>query len=621
MTNFDAMSKASDFIGKTKKQIDPYVRGASIGWTRSIKAFNQWRKDHLSERQFTYMLAITIGIISGIVALVIKNTVHLIDQILTDSFLDKYQFVLYIFYPLIGILLVQWFIRTVVRQPVNHGIPNTLYAISKKNSLIRKHNLFSSMVTAAVTVGFGGSAGLEGPTVGTTSAWGANLGTLFKLPYKTRTLLIGCAAAGAMSALFNAPVAAIVFAIEVIMLDLTTASLIPLLLASASAALSSRFLLDDVTLFDVHIPENFDFLHVPYYLGLGVFTGLASIYFYRSYTAVNRVFDRMKRQRNKTIIAGSLLGLVLFLLPPLYGEGYDTLNLILEGRPFVMLEDTLFEDFGTNIYVLLGFVLATAIMKVFATTLTFRAGGVGGTFAPTLFMGALFGFFYVRAVNHFGLGDLPELHFTLVAMAGMMAGNLHAPLMAIFLIAEITGGYELFVPLMITSSISFLTVKQFIPHSIYTTQLARRGELITHDKDQAVLTLMKLHREIETDFLTVDPYDKLGDLVKVISKSKRNLFPVVDEHNSFIGVVNLNEIRHVIFNQDLYENTYVHDLMNDAPEYVRKEDNMETVMQKFETSGAWNLPVLNDQGHYMGFVSKSKLFSAYRNLLKDFYDS
>lgn len=621
MINFDRMSKVSDVIGKTRKRVAPYVARAAAWWTIAINWVNDWRKNHLSERQFTYVLAITIGIISGVVALIIKNTVHLIELLLTDSFLDKYQYVLYIFYPLIGILLAQWFIRTVIRQPVNHGIPNTLYAISKKNGLIRKHNLFSSIVSAALTVGFGGSAGLEGPTVGTTSAWGANLGTLFKMPYKTRTLLIGCAAAGAMSALFNAPIAAIVFAIEVIMLDLTTASLIPLLLASASAALSSRFLLDEHLLFDIHIPENFDFYHVPYYLGLGVFTGLASIYFYRTYTRVNRVFDRMKRQRSKTVIAGSLLGLLLFLLPPLYGEGYETINSIIEGRPFEMLQNSLFEDFDGNMYVLLGFVLGTAILKVFATTLTFRAGGIGGTFAPTLFMGALFGFFYVKAINYFGLGDLPELHFTLVAMAGLMAGNLHAPLTAIFLIAEITGGYELFVPLMITSSISFVTVKQFIPHSIYTTQLARRGELITHDKDQAVLTLMKLHREIETDFITVDPYDQLGALVKVISKSKRNLFPVVDQNNGFIGVVNLNEIRHVIFNQELYEKTFVHDLMNDAPEYVRKEDNMEAVMQKFETSGAWNLPVLDDQGHYLGFVSKSKLFSAYRNLLKEFYDS
>jgi len=303
----------------------------------------------------------------------------------------------------------------------------------------------------------------------------------------------------------------------------------------------------------------------------------------------------------------------------LYGEGYQVINSIIEGRPFDILSNSLFDGYKDNILVLLAFVFALGLFKVVATTLTFRAGGIGGTFAPTLFMGAMFGFFFAKSINYFGLGDLPESNFTLVAMAGLMAGNLHAPLMAIFLIAEITGGYELFVPLMLTASISFVTVKQFVPHSIYTAQLARRGELITHDKDQAVLTLMKLHREIETDFTCVDPYDKLGELVKVISKSKRNLFPVVDASNSFIGVVNLNEVRHIIFNQELYETTFVHDLMNDAPEYVRKEDTMDMVMNKFETSMAWNLPVLDDQGHYLGFVSKSKIFSAYRGMLKEFY--
>ncbi len=613
------MSKASDFIGRTRTQVDPYLREANSKWAKSILFFNEWRKDRLSERQFTYLLAILVGFLSGIVALTIKNTVHVVEYVLTKSFFQRYEFVLYIVYPLVGILLAQWFIRKVVKQKVNHGIPNTLHAISKKNSLVRKHNLYSSIVSAALTVGFGGSAGLEGPTVGTTSAWGANLGTLFKLPYKTRTLLIGCAASGAMAALFNAPVAAIVFSIEVIMLDLTTASLIPLLLASASAAITSQFFLGDDILFHFDITEEVRFTHIPYYVGLGVFTGIASMFFYRTYTSISKVFDRMKRQRSKTVIAGTLLGLLLFLLPPLYGEGYQTINSIIEGRPFEVLADSLFEEYTGNVLVLLIFVLGLGLFKVVATTLTFRAGGIGGTFAPTLFMGAMFGFFFARSINHFGLGELPESNFTLVAMAGLMAGNLHAPLMAIFLIAEITGGYELFLPLMLTASISFLTVKQFIPHSIYTAQLARRGELITHDKDQAVLTLMKLHREIETDFLTVGAYDKLGELVKVISKSKRNLFPVLDDKRNFIGVVDLNEVRHVIFNQQLYETTFVHDLMNDAPEYVRKEDTMDMVMNKFETSGAWNLPVLDDQGHYIGFVSKSKLFSAYRGMLKEFY--
>lgn len=615
------MSKASKLFDKTKEQVSPYLRHTNTMLAKLVALILEWRKDYLTEKQFTYFLAILIGFISGLVAITIKNSVHFIKYLLTKSFFVDYEYVLYIFYPVVGILLAQWIIRKMVKQPVNHGIPNALHAISKKNALIRMHNLYSSVVMASITVGFGGSAGLEGPTVGTTSAWGANIGTLFKLPYKTRTLLIGCAAAGAMASLFNAPIAAIVFAIEVIMLDLTTASLIPLLLASATAAITSKFFLGGDILFHFDITEEVRFSHLPYYVGLGIFTGIACLYFYSSFNWITKVFDSMKRQRTKTIIAGSALGGLLFLLPPLYGEGYEAVNAIIEGRSYDILQNSLFEDYVGNIYVLLGFVLVLGLTKVIAATLTFRAGGIGGMFAPTLFMGAMFGFVYVRAVNLFGLAELPVTNFTLVAMAGMLAGTLHAPLMAIFLIAEITGGYELFVPLMITSSIAFVTVKQFKPHSIYTTQLARRGELITHDKDQAVLTLMRLHREIETDFTTVDPYNTLGDLVKTISESKRNLFPVVDEKNNLIGIVNLNEIRHIIFNQDLYQTTFVHDLMNDAHDFVSKEDNMDVVMRKFEQSGAWNLPVLDEAGHYVGFVSKSKLFSAYRNLLKDFYDS
>jgi CIC family chloride channel protein len=615
------VKKAAEIFGKTKSQVDPYLREANSKLAATVLWVNDFRKTHLTERQFTYILAILVGFLSGLIAVTIKNIVHIIELALTSPFLDEYQYFLYFIYPLIGVLLAQWFIKNVIRQKVNHGIPNALHAISKKNGLIKKHNLYSSIVSATLTVGFGGSAGLEGPTVGTTSAWGANIGTLFKLPYKTRTLLIGCGAAGAMSALFNSPIAAIVFAIEVIMLDLTTASLIPLLLASASAAITSQLFLGDDILFHFTIRETFRIEHLPYYLGLGVFTGIASIHFFKAYTTINGIFDRIKTQRTKTIVAGSILGLLLFLMPPLYGEGYETINAIIEGKPFEALENTLFSEYATNPLIVMLFFLILGVLKVVATTLTFRAGGVGGTFAPTLFMGSVLGFVYASAINHFGIGDVPVSNFVLVAMAGLVAGNLHAPLMSIFLIAEITGGYELFVPLMITSSIAFVTVKQFVPHSIYTTQLARRGELITHDKDQAVLTLMKLHREIETDIAIVDPYDTLGQLVKTIAQSHRNLFAVVDKENNFIGVVNLNEIRHIIFKHELYDSTFVHDLMNNPPEYVRKEDTMDSVMNKFESSGAWNLPVLDDQGHYIGFVSKSKLFNAYRGLLKEFYSS
>lgn len=591
---------------------DPIVRH----W---FELFNEWRKAKLSERQFVYVLAITIGVLSGFIALLLANTVKAVEWVITKSFFIQSPYALYLVYPVVGILLTQWFIRRIIKQPITPGIPNTLHAISKKNGMIKKHNLYSSIVAASLTVSFGGSTGLEGPTVGTTTAWGSSLGTLFRLPFNTRVLLIGCAAAGAMSALFNAPVAALVFAIEVIMLDLTTASMVPLLLASASASITSHLFLGDELLFHFSIRDELKLVQLPYYVGLGVFTGVVSIYFFKAYVLVNKLFDKLPRQRTRTLVAAPMLGLMLFVMPPLFGQGYDSINAIIEGRAFDMLDNSLFADQRGNQPLLIALVLGLALAKVIATTLTFRAGGVGGTFAPTLFIGAMAGFFFARAVNYFELGAVPESNFVLVAMAGLMAGNLHAPLTAIFLIAEITGGYSLFVPLMVVSSIAFVTVKQFNAHSIYTTQLARRGELITHDKDQAVLTLMKLYREIETDFVAVGPYDTLGDLVKVIARSSRNLFPVLDEQKRFLGVVNMNEVKHVIFDNALYETTYVHELMNDAPEFVRKQDSMEAVMAKFEQCGAWNLPVIDDNGCYLGFVSKSKLFSAYRSQLKDFY--
>ena len=346
------MSRTIAIIEKLRYYFEVLSHLVSYALAYLVDNINTWRKDHLTERQFTYFLAITIGFISGLVAIVIKNSVHAIQYMLTAGFFDEYSYVLYIFYPVVGILIAQWVIRKLVKQDVNHGIPNTLYAISKRNALIKKHNLYSSFVTASITVGFGGSAGLEGPTVGTTSAWGANLARLFKMPYKTRTLLIGCAAAGAMASLFNAPIAAIVFAIEVIMLDLTTASLIPLLLASATAAITSKFFLGGGILFHFNITEEVRFSHLPYYIGLGIFMGVASLHFYSVFTYINKVFDRMKRQRSKTIIAGTMLGTLLFLLPPLYGEGYEAINAIIEGRPFDILENSMFNQFDGNVYVL-----------------------------------------------------------------------------------------------------------------------------------------------------------------------------------------------------------------------------------------------------------------------------
>ncbi|MEM9022630.1 MAG: chloride channel protein, partial [Bacteroidota bacterium] len=499
------------------------------------------------------------------------------------------------------------------------GIPNTLFAISKRKGMIKKHNLYSSIITSAFTVGFGGSAGLESPAVGTTSGFSSYLGSLFRLNYKTRTLLIGCAAAGAMASLFKAPVAAIVFAIEVIMLDLTTASMIPLLLASASAALTSQFFLGEDVLFHFDVEETLSFRSIPYYLPLGITCGLLSVYFSKVYFLTDRLFGRIEKVYHKVVVGGVILGLLLFLMPPLYGEGYGVINQLLEGDAGGIMDNSLFADRQDNFVVLALFMIAVVLFKAVATSVTLRAGGIGGIFAPALFTGSFTGFIFARFINHWNLGNVSESNFILVGMAGFMAGILHAPLTAIFLIAEITGGYELFIPLMITAAIAYLTTKYTLPYSVYTMQLAKRGALITHDKDQAVLTLMQLHKEIETNFETVDPYQTLGDLVQVIARSSRNLFPVVDREGYFLGTVMLNDVRDLMFKKELYDKTYVHNLMSDAAEQVSVKDNMDMVMKKFESSGAWNLPVLQD-GKYVGFVSKSKLFSAYRSLLRDFYD-
>ncbi|MGD1847872.1 MAG: chloride channel protein [Salibacteraceae bacterium] len=586
-----------------------------------FKRFMRWQQKNLRDQQFIYLLAVVIGFLSGVVAAVLKKVVSLVELLLAfidKTVVDDYHNYLYFAYPLLGILITLWLIKRVVRYEVAPGIPNVLFALSKRNGRIRRHNLYSSILTSAFTVGFGGSVGLEGPTVGTTSAVGSYFGSRFRLTYQTRMLLIGCAASGALASLFKAPIAAIVFAVEVIMIDLTTASMIPLLMASAAAALTSQFLLGDALLLHFPVREDFLYSDLPFFAGLGICCGLLSTFFTKAFFRFLSWFEKLQHQLGRTMVAGLLLGGLIFLLPPLYGEGYATINLLISNQSGVLLENSLFADYQDSFAVILLFLLGLVLLKGVATILTIRAGGVGGIFAPALFMGSTLGFFFASLFRYFGIAKLSVSNFTLVGMGGVMAGILHAPLTAIFLIAEITGGYELFIPLMITASIAYITVRYTVPHSIYTLQLARRGALITHDKDTAVLTLMKLKNEIETNFLPIGPYDSLGDLVAIVARSDRNLFPVLDEQNNFLGVVQLNDIREIMFDRDQYDQVQVHELMKDAPEFIQSNENMDSVMKKFENSGAWNLPVL-EGSQYLGFVSKSKLFSAYRQLLRDFY--
>ncbi len=582
-----------------------------------IKRFLIWRVRNIDDRKFIMFLSVVVGIIVGFAAVVIKNSVHFIQNLLTNDFAQQYHNYMYFAYPAIGILLVYIFTKYILKRPVGHGIPTTLYAISKNNGKIKQHNMFSSIITSALTVGFGGSVGLEGPTVATGAAWGSNIGRFFHLNYRQVLLLLTCAGAGAMSAIFKAPIAAIVFVLEVLMLDLTIASLLPLLFASVTAAITSYLFLGMDVLYPVEVIEKFNINQVPYYILLGIFAGLVSVYFTRVYKFIQDWFDKKTNRFNKWIIGVSILGILIFFFPSLYGEGYDAINDCLHGTSDHLFNNSLFYNLQDNmLWVFIIFALVI-IFKAVATSVTFGAGGVGGIFAPTIFIGAHTGLLFAQVFSYFGLKELSYSNFALVGMVGLIAGVLHAPLTAIFLIAETTGGYSLIMPLMIGASVSFATTRLFEKYSVYTYQLARRGELFTHDKDKVVLSILKVAKLIETDFLTICEEATLGDLVKVIAKSKRNIVAVIDDKNTLLGIVFINDIREIMFDREKYDSVYVNELMFMPSPIVSPDESMEDVAGKFKISNHYNLPVV-DNGKYLGFVSRANVFSAYRNLLKEF---
>lgn len=478
--------------------------------------------------------------------------------------------------------------------------------------------MYGSILTAPLTVGFGGSVGLEGPTVATGASLGSNISRMFNMNQATRTLLIGCAAAGAMSSIFKAPIAAIVFAIEVFSLDLTLSSLLPLLLASVSAILTSYFFFGTVSILPFDLKDSFIIADVPYYVLLGIIAALCSIYFTKVYFKVNDIFEKIKSPFYKLLIGGGALGILVYFIPPLYGEGYDVINNLLQEDYLQAMGNTAFTEFLDNFWVVITLLAGLVIFKIVATSLTFNAGGVGGIFAPVLFMGSTMGHCFALLLNHLKIlnNPLSVSNFTLVGMAGLMAGVLQAPLTAIFLIAELTHGYELFVPLMITSAISFMITTRFLPHSVYTMELAVKGDLITHNKDHAVLTLMEINQVIETNFIPLKLGMTLGDIVhEGVVRSSRNIFPVVDDDNNFMGILLLDDIRPIMFDKKLYDKVKIDELMQSAPDVIDSEvDGVRSIMKKFQDSDAWNLPVVKDK-KYQGFVSKSKLLTAYRKKL------
>ncbi|WP_421751707.1 chloride channel protein [Croceimicrobium sp.] len=578
--------------------------------------FLLWRAKNIPQDRFVLILSIIVGLIAGLVAVVLKNTTHFIQELIHSGYLNQYFNVYYFLFPIVGVALTL-LVKRWIRVPVGEGIPSALFAISRRSGFIKPHKMFASIITSVFTVGFGGSVGLEGPTVSTGSAIGSNLGRLMHLNYRQRILMIGCATAGAIASIFNAPIAAIIFTIEIFSLDLTLVSLVPLLLASVSGAVTSIFIQGNDSLFQYASLDPFRVEDLPWYGLLGVFTALVSVYFNKVYFFFDDYFTKISSKWKKLILGGIALGLSIWLIPPLYGEGFETINALLNGDVLsVVKESFLFQKYEGP-YVIMILLLGLVFVKILAAVFTMGAGGVGGIFAPSLFVGSALGFVFAFIIVEFGIGDINTTNFALVGMAGLMAGVLHAPLTAIFMIAEITSGYNLFIPLMAVSTISYLVTRNLMPFSIYNMQLAKRGELITHNKDHAILTLLSLKKVIEDDFKKVSPEMNLGELVKVVSRSRRNLFPVIDADDALVGVLTLDDFRGIMFESERYEETFVSELMSPPPAIIESEENMNEVMKKFQSTGAWNLPVV-ENGKYIGFVSKSKLFSVYRRKLMEF---
>lgn len=583
-----------------------------------LTKFLNWRSTHISDKQYVYFLSVIVGILAGLSAVVIKNTAHLIQELLTSGFTGEYEHYLYFLYPAVGIFLAIAFMRFIVRQEMGHGIPGVLYAISRKNGIIKGHNVFSAIITSAFTVGFGGSVGLEGPTVSTGAAIGSNLGQLLRLNYKQITLMISLSGAAAMAAIFQSPIAGIVFALEVLLIDLTMASLVPLLIATLAAVLTSYFMLGQAVMYPIELHEAFIPSNTVYYIALGVLAGLVSSYFTNVYILVEHFFSRFQSVWKRFFIGSIALGVLIFFFPVLYGEGYEAINQSLQGDYSDLYNNSIFFPYRDIGWIILLLFIAVILIKAFATSFTFGAGGVGGIFAPSLFIGAFTGLFFALATNYLGLGMLNAGKFALVGMAGVIAGILHAPLTGIFLIAEITNGYTLIVPLMIVSTIAFATVKIFNNNSVYTYQLAKRGQLITHNKDRSILNMMSLRRLVEINFNEVKPGTSLGDLVRIIASSKRNIFPVVDDDKKFYGHILLDDVRNIMFDTEIYD-TKVENLMV-VPEYIIDPgEPMAEVARKFHESGKYNIVVVH-KGRYLGYVSRANVFSTYRRKLSEISD-
>lgn len=582
-----------------------------------IRKIGQIKALLTNQQTLIYILSFLIGLVSALAAVVMKNAVHFTHVLFTQGVMKGAGGVLVLAYPLVGIFLTVLVVKYLVRDNISHGISRVLYAISTRKSYIKPHNNWSSIVTSSLTIGFGGSVGVEAPIVLTGASIGSNIARHFKLNYKNVTLMLGCGVAGAISGIFKAPIAGILFTLEILMLDLTMSSIVPLLISSVTAATVAFFFMGDNVLFSFHVKQGFMLSELPYYLILGVFCGLVGLYFTRATIGIEKLYKKIGNKWIRMLVGGSILGILIYFYPALYGEGYETVMALLNAGTGVAPGKEIFGAVSTGFWSFTLLMAGLLLVKVVATASTNGAGGVGGIVAPVLFTGGVAGYFLSGLLNQlFGLA-LIESSFTLAAMAGVFSAVLHAPMTAIFLIAEITEGYGLLIPLILTSTVAFITARSFQKYSIYTEQLALSGDLITHNKDKAVMTLLDWSKEVEKDLLTVRPDGTLRDLVKQISKSNRNLFPVVDEFNILEGVVLLDDVRDKMFKPELYDKITVRELMTIPPSYIDLSERGDAVLDAFESTGAWNLPVL-DQGRYVGFISKSRIFSAYRELLRQF---
>ena len=598
--------------------MDEELTGYKQGWMAKLVA---WQKEHISDKQMTLILAFLIGLLASVAGFFLHAIVHEIQFLLTSGFEQGTYNLLFLLFPIVGIYLTSLFIKYVVRDNISHGITRVLYAISTKNSRLKGHNCWSSVVASGITIGFGGSVGAEAPIVLTGSAIGSNLGKLFKMDNKTLMLLVGCGAAAAIAGIFKAPMAGLVFTLEVLMVDLSMASLLPILVSSVTATCFTYIFIGSDSLFNFHLDGVWIIDRVPASIILGIVCGIVSLYFIRSMSMCENFFARLKSHTYAKLITGGLiLSSLIFLFPVLYGEGYKAINILLNGQSEAdwnqLLSNSLFYGHGQLLILYVALVIVT---KTFATSATNGGGGCGGTFAPSLFVGAFTGFLFSRLWNMYQVGIyIPEKNYTLLGMAGVMAGVMHAPLTGIFLIAEITNGYDMFMPLMIVSIASVMTISIFEPHSIYAMRLAREGKLLTHHTDRSVLTLMKIDSVIERDFTAVTPDMPLGKLVNAISKSHTSFIPVLDNAGSLLGEIDITKIRHIMFRAELYNKLTVQQLMLPIAAQVGESDSMEEVMRKFDLKGTRYMPVVNVSGHLTGYISRSRAYSMYRKMVADF---